>query len=66
MFFNFGNKTKTRNELSSMLKNMQAIEQRLSAPIVQPIIEGVFESKTIELLKDSTKRGGFKLTLEWT
>jgi hypothetical protein len=45
---------------------MQAIEQKLSTPIVQPIIEGVFESKTIELLKDSTKRGGFKLTLEWT
>jgi hypothetical protein len=40
--------------------------QGLFAPIVQPIIRGVFESKTLELLKDSTKRGRFKMTLEWT
>jgi hypothetical protein len=49
-----------------MLKNICAIRQRLFAPIVQPIIQGVFESKMFELLKDSTKRKGFKVTLKWT
>jgi hypothetical protein len=49
-----------------MLKNMWATGQGLAAPIVQPIIWGVFESKTHELLKDPTKRRGFKVALEWT
>jgi hypothetical protein len=40
--------------------------QTFFALIVQPIIQGVFESKKLKLLKDSTKRGGFKMTLEWT
>jgi uncharacterized membrane protein len=40
--------------------------QGLFAPIVQLIIQGVFESKTLELLKDSIKKGGFKMTLKWT
>jgi hypothetical protein len=55
-----------KNELISMFKNMWAIGQGLFGLIVQPIIQGVFESKTPKLLKDSTKRGGFKVTLEWT
>jgi uncharacterized membrane protein len=40
--------------------------QGLFAPIVQLIIQGVFENKTLELLKNSTKIGGFKVTLKWT
>lgn len=58
-------KPKLKNELISMLKNMWAVTQGLSTPIIQPIIQGVFESKTLELLKDSTKRRAFKVTLKW-
>ncbi len=39
-------KPKQKNEFISMLKNMQAIRRRLFAPIVQPIIQGVFKTKT--------------------
>ncbi len=38
---------------------MCAIKQGLSAPIVQPIIRRIFESRALELLKDFTKQGCF-------
>jgi hypothetical protein len=53
-----------KDELTILLKNMRAIGQGLSTPIVKPIIRGIFESRAHELLKDFTKRGGFKVSLE--
>jgi hypothetical protein len=48
-----------RHELITLLKNMHAIGQGVSTPIVQPIIIGIFESRAPKLLKDFTKQGGF-------
>jgi hypothetical protein len=50
---------KLKDKLITLLKNMCVTKQGLSAPIVQPIIKGIFESKAPELLKNFTKQGGF-------
>ncbi len=55
-----------KDELITLLKNMRATRQGLFAPIVQPTIKGIFENKAPQLLKDLTKQGGFKVSLEWT
>jgi hypothetical protein len=55
-----------KDELITLLKNMHAARQGLFTPIIQPIIKGIFESKTHELLKDFTKSGSFKVSLKWT
>jgi len=57
---------KLKDELITLLKNMLVVRQGLSTPIVQPIIRGIFDSRAFELLKDFTKQGGFKVSLEWT
>jgi len=48
------------------MKKMWTIRQGFFALVVQPIIWRIFESRVLELLKDSTNWGGFKVTLEWT
>ncbi len=55
-----------KDELITLLKNMHVARQGLFAPIVQPIIRRIFESRVPDLLKDFTKRRGFKIFLEWT
>jgi hypothetical protein len=57
---------KLKDESIILLKNMCATRQGLFAPIVQPIIKGIFANRTHKLLKDFTKRGDFKVSLEWT
>jgi hypothetical protein len=57
---------KLKDELITLLKNMHVARQGLFTPIVQLIIREIFESKASQLLKDFTKRGGFKVSLEWT
>lgn len=49
-----------KEEFQSLLQNIKAFRQALLRPIVQPIIHGFFEHKTLELLIDS-----FKVTLPW-
>jgi hypothetical protein len=44
-----------------LLQNIRASRQTLSGPIVQPIIQGFFELKALELLN-----GSFKDSLEWS
>jgi hypothetical protein len=51
---------KLKEELQSLLQNIKTSRQVLLGPIVQPIIHGFFEHKTLELLADS-----FKVTLPW-
>jgi hypothetical protein len=50
-----------RDELMFLLQNIRAFGQTLSKPIVQPIIQGFFEFKTLELLS-----GSLKVSLEWS
>jgi hypothetical protein len=49
-----------KEEFQSLLQNIKTSRQALLGPIVQPIIHGFFEHKTLELLIDS-----FKVTLPW-
>jgi hypothetical protein len=62
----FETRLELKDELITLLKNMRVARQGLSAPIVQPIIKGIFENRAPELLKDFTKQGGFKVSLKWT
>jgi hypothetical protein len=57
-------KLELKYEFITLLKNMHAIGQGISTPIVQPIIKRIFENKTPKLLKDFTKQGNFKVSLE--
>jgi hypothetical protein len=57
---------KLEDELITLLKNMHATRQGLFAPTIQSIIKRIFDNRALELLKDFTKRGGFKVFLEWT
>jgi hypothetical protein len=58
-------KPKLKDELITLLKNMCAIGQGLSAHVVQKIIKGIFGNRMLKLLKDFIKQGGLKVSLKW-
>ncbi len=52
------------NDFVTMLQRMKSVRQLLTTSIIQPILRGMIESLTHEILW--TSHGGFMVTREWT